>query len=170
MIESIIDDIIHREGGFVNHPADRGGPTKYGITGKTLGNWRHLGRLATSDEVAALTESEAREIYRHRYIIEPSFDAITHPALQSLLVDSSVHSGPQKAVKWLQEALGVTVDGVIGSKTREAIAKADQNILYSKVLAAHLRHLGRLITNDPEQSVFAAGWMNRMAEFVEGTV
>lgn len=117
-----------------------------------------------------LTEAEAREIYRHRYIIEPSFDAITHPALQALLVDSSVHSGPQKAVKWLQEALGVTVDGVIGLKTRAALAATDQDKLYSKVLAARLRHLGRLITNDPQQSVFAAGWMNRMAEFVEGAV
>ena len=170
MVETIIDDIIRREGGFINHPADRGGSTKYGITAKTLGGWRHLGRLATSNEVAELTESEARKIYHHRYMVEPGFDAITHPALLALLVDSGVHSGPQKAVRWLQEALGVTVDGVIGPKTREAIAKADQGILYNKVLAARLRHLGRLITNDPEQSVFASGWMNRMAEFVEGTV
>lgn len=170
MVESIIDDIIRREGGFINHPADRGGPTKYGITAKTLGGWRHLGRTATSDEVAALTEAEAREIYRHRYIIEPGFDTITHPALQVLLVDSGVHSGPQKAVHWLQTAVGAATDGVIGPKTLAAIAATDQNKLYSKVLAARVRHLGRLITNDPKQSVFAAGWMNRMAEFVEGTV
>lgn len=170
MVESIIDDIIRREGGFINHPNDRGGPTKYGITAKTLGNWRNLGRLATSDEVAALTEAGAREIYRHRYIVEPGFDAIAHPALQVLLVDAGVHSGPQKAVKWLQEALGVTADGVIGSKTRAALAATDQSKLYNKVLAARLRHLGRLITHDPQQSVFAAGWMNRMAEFVEDTV
>lgn len=37
-------------------------------------------------------------------------------------------------------------------------------------IGQRLRHLGRLITNDPKQSAFAAGWMNRMAEFVEGTV
>lgn len=170
MVESIINDIIRREGGFINHPNDRGGPTKYGITAKTLGNWRQLGRLATSNEVTALTETEAREIYRHRYIIVPGFDAISHLALQVLLVDAGVHSGPQKAVRWLQEALGVTVDGVIGPKTRAALAATDQSKLYSKVLAARLRHLGRLITKDPEQSVFAAGWMNRMAEFVEGNV
>ncbi len=40
----------------------------------------------------------------------------------------------------------------------------------AEVLGQRLRHLGRLITNDPKQSAFAAGWMNRMAEFVEGTV
>ncbi len=170
MVESIIDDIIRREGGFVNHPKDRGGPTKYGITAKTLGNWRQLGRVATHSEVSALIVTEAREIYRHRYIVVPGFDAITCPALQALLVDSSVHSGPQKAVQWLQEVLGVTIDGVIGPKTRTALAASDQNLLYSRVLAIRLRHLGRLITNDPEQSVFAAGWMNRMAEFVEDNV
>jgi lysozyme family protein len=62
------------------------------------------------------------------------------------------------------------VDGVIGPKTRAALAATDQNKLYSKVLAARLRHLGRLITHDPQQSVFAAGWMNRIAEFVEDKV
>jgi lysozyme family protein len=170
MVESIIDDIIRREGDFINHPNDRGGPTKYGITAKILGNWRHLGRVATSDEVAALTEAEAREIYRHQYIVEPSFDAITHPALQALLVDSGVHSDPKTAAHWLQTAVGVAADGVIGPKTLAAIVATDQSKLYRKVLAARLRHLGRLITHDPEQSVFAAGWMNRMAEFVEGTV
>ena len=56
------------------------------------------------------------------------------------------------------------------AKTRAALAQADQGVLYGKVLGQRLRHLGRLITNDPKQSAFAAGWMNRMAEFVEGTV
>jgi len=64
----------------------------------------------------------------------------------------------------------VTADGIIGPKTRAALAAADQSVLYSKVLGQRLRHLGRLITHDPKQSAFAAGWMNRMAEFVEGTV
>ena len=63
-----------------------------------------------------------------------------------------------------------TADGVIGPKTRAALAQADQGVLYGKVLGQRLRHLGRLITNDPKQSAFAAGWMNRIAEFVEGTV
>lgn len=170
MVETLIDDIIHREGGYVNYPSDRGGPTKYGITARTLGNWRHLNRAATDNEVAVLTESEARAIYCQKYIIEPGFDAITHPALMALLVDSGVHSGPRQAVKWLQIALGVTADGVIGPNTRAAMAVADQNLLYTKVLGARLRHLERLITSDPKQSIFATGWMNRMAEFVEGTV
>jgi lysozyme family protein len=169
-IDTILDEIIRREGGYVNHPADRGGPTNFGITAQTLGSWRKLGRPATAAEVQALTEPEARAIYRQQYITGPGFDAITHSALLHLLVDAGVHSGPKRAVQWLQTALGVTADGVIGPKTRAALVAADQGVLYGKVLGQRLRHLGRLITHDPKQSAFAAGWMNRMAEFVEGTV
>jgi len=167
-IDTILDDILRREGGYVNHPADRGGPTKYGITAQTLGSWRKLGRPATVAEVQALTETEARAIYRQNYITGPGFEAITHPGLLHLLVDAGVHSGPRRAVQWLQAALGITADGVIGPKTRAALTAADQGVLYGKVLGQRLRHLGQLITHDPRQSAFAAGWMNRMAEFVEG--
>ena len=31
-IEQYLDELIKREGGYVNNPADRGGATKYGIT------------------------------------------------------------------------------------------------------------------------------------------
>jgi len=169
-IDTILDEIIRREGGYVNHPADRGGPTNFGITAQTLGSWRKLGRPATAAEVQALMEAEARAIYRQQYITDPGFESITHPALLHLLVDSGIHSGPKRAVQWLQTALGVTADGVIGPKTRAALAAANPGVLYGKVLGQRLRHLGRMITHDPKQSAFAAGWMNRMAEFVEGSV
>lgn len=168
MIEQILDDILRREGGYVHHPVDRGGPTKFGITGQTLGAWRKLGRAATAPEVATLSEAEARAIYRHDYVTAPGFEAIRHRALLELVVDAGVHSGPRRAVQWLQSALGVAADGVIGTKTRAVLAATDADVLYGKVLGARLRHLGRLITEDPKQAVFAAGWMNRLAEFVEG--
>ncbi len=107
-IDTILDEIIRREGGYVNHPDDRGGPTKFGITAQTLGAWRKLGRPATAAEVQALTETEAMAIYRQQYITGPGFDAVTHPGLLHLLVDTAVHSGPKRAVQWLQAALGVT--------------------------------------------------------------
>jgi len=169
-IDAILDEVLRREGGYVNHPADRGGPTKYGITAATLGAWRHLGRAATAKEVAALTVQEARTIYRQRYVTDPGFEGITHEPLLALLVDAGVHSGPKRAVEWLQTALGVTADGILGPRTRAALAQADPVAVYRRVLAARLRFLGRLITNDRRQAAFAAGWMARMAEWVEGQV
>jgi lysozyme family protein len=51
-IDAMFDDVLRREGGFVDHPADRGGPTKYGITQRTLGHY--LGRAVDRAEVEAL--------------------------------------------------------------------------------------------------------------------
>lgn len=167
MIDDILDDVLRREGGYVNHPADRGGPTKFGITAATLGDWRRLGRVATAQEVSALTSEEARRIYWQRYITDPGFEGVTHEPLLALLIDAGVHSGPKRAVEWLQTALGVTPDGILGPRTRAALAQADPVVLYHRVLATRLRFLGRLITNDRRQAAFAAGWMNRVADWVE---
>jgi lysozyme family protein len=52
--DTLIDDILRREGGYVDHPNDRGSCTNHGITSVTLGEWRQLGRRATCDEVKAL--------------------------------------------------------------------------------------------------------------------
>lgn len=165
--DTIISDLIRREGGYVDRPADRGGPTKFGITAKTLGRVRRLGRDATADEVRALTEPEAREIYRTVFLDEPRFSEIRDVRLRALLVDCGVHSGPGRAAMWLQRALGVSADGVVGPATLTAVAAAEPGRLYDRVLAQRLRHLGRLITDDRSQAEFAAGWMARCAEFLE---
>ena len=52
--DAILEGVLVREGGFADHPADRGGATRYGITAATLGSWRKLGRQATREEVRAL--------------------------------------------------------------------------------------------------------------------
>lgn len=162
----IIGDIIRREGGFVNHPADRGGPTKYGITIWTLSASRGHSPPCTAADVEALTEAEARQIYARRYIAEPGLDKITDPKLQALVVDIGVMSGPVKAKKLLQEALGATVDGIFGSQTYVALNTQNPDGIYRRLVAARMRDLGRIITGDPSQSVFAAGWLNRLSEFL----
>jgi lysozyme family protein len=165
--DGIIDDLIRREGGFVDRPADRGGPTKFGITAETLGEARGLGRSATAEEVKALTESEARAIYRRLYIDKPGFTAIVDAPLRALLVDCAVHSGPARAVEWLQRALGVVADGRIGPITIGALASSDRDLIRRRILAERLRFLGRLITKDSGQAAFAQGWLARVADFVE---
>lgn len=175
--DRIISEIIRREGGYANHPADRGGPTKYGITARTLGRARKLGRDASADEVKALTEPEARQIYKAEYLAGPRFDQVRDIRLQGLLVDCGVNSGPGQAARWLQRAVGVSADGIIGPVTLTAVNNADAVTLHNRLLAQRLRFLGRLITDDAEelakpleirlQAENAAGWMNRCAEFLE---
>lgn len=160
-----IDDVLKAEGGFVNHAADRGGPTNFGITQATLAAWR--GKPVTVDDVRSMTEAEARAIYQRRYVQDPGFDRIEDAPLRHLLIDGGVHSGPATAARWLQQALGVTADGKIGPVTMAAANRASPDELYRRVLANRLRHVGRLITRDPKQAVFAEGWANRLAKFLE---
>lgn len=164
---AILDEIIRREGGFINHPSDTGGPTKYGITQRTLSQYR--GVPASVDDVRNLTEDEARAIYTDRYIARPGFNRILNASLMGLIVDCGINHGRKRASKWLQKAVGVTQDGVLGPISIAAINDADGATLYRKVLAHRCRFFGRIITRDPSQAVFAAGWNARVAEFIEET-
>lgn len=174
-IEETIDAIIRREGGYVDRAEDRGGPTNRGITAATLGAWRGLGRRATAAEVEHSKESEARAIYRSRYIEQPKFLAIENDALFDAVVDVGVNCGPWRAVQFLQRSLGLEEDGRLGPITRGAIAAADVGQLYRDFVAERVRYYGRLISGDrtdadrdgiPDAAEFASGWLNRTAEFV----
>ena len=162
---ALMDEIIRREGGYVMHPADRGGATKYGVTRETLTAWR--GRPVGIEEVKNLTETEARWIFNALYITQPKFHLIEYTPLRNLLVDCAVLHGVRRTVKWLQHAARVKEDGVIGPVTLAAVNEKDGRALYRAILARRLRFFGAILRRRPEQAVFAHGWLNRAAEFVE---
>lgn len=165
-IDEMIDALLVREGGYVNHKADKGGPTNMGITQATLSNYR--GKPVSIDDVRNLDEAEARAIYRQNYWIAPGFDALGLPPLaQEMLFDAGVNHGPKNAVKQLQSAVGVPADGIIGPMTRNAIAGADAERLPARMIAERVEFFGRIITRSPSQAVFAHGWMRRCKEFIE---
>jgi lysozyme family protein len=162
---NIINDILRREGStFTDHPADKGGPTRWGVTQETLGVY--LGRPATVDEVRNLTEAEARKVYQHLYIDKPGFGGIANHQLQHLLIDSGVQHGPVRASKWLQAAVNVRIDGDVGPQTLAAVNAYPWRVVYRSVFQARMKFYGRIITDNPSQAVWAAGWMNRLSEFV----
>ena len=164
--DDIIREIIRREGGYVDDPADPGGPTRYGITLFTLRYWRK--RDVTAADVQGLTEAEAREIYRALYLEKPAFAKyVSDPELRGLLVDSAVNHGPRDAVKFLQRAVGAVADGILGPQSFAAMLRAGSaRRIYFLVLAERIAYSGRIITDLPRRSKFAAGWSNRAAEFL----
>lgn len=164
--DAIIDEILRREGGYSDRVQDTGGPTNFGVTSGTLGAWRKLGRQATRAEVHALTVDEARDIYRQQYITAPRFDRIADARLRALLVDFGVHSGPVRAVKALQRAVDVPIDGVLGALTLGALAARNADDVYRDVLRERGELLAALLQRDKTQLVFAAGWLRRLMEFV----
>lgn len=166
MIEALIDRLLHREGGYVDHPADRGGPTNYGITQSTLADWR--GEAVTVRDVQDIDPGEARAIYRNRYWTGPGFDRLDLPALLvEAVFDTGVHSGPRTAIEILQRAAGTEDDGIIGRLTIRACQRMPARRLTARFLAQRGLFLGYLVGRDPSQEAFRDGWANRLAELVE---
>ena len=84
------------------------------------------------------------------------------------MIDCAVLHGTGTVVRWLQAALGQRTDGVFGPFTRSALAVAPPGTVFQRLLSIRLRFIGNLITRTPSQAVFAAGWCDRLAEFITG--
>lgn len=168
-MSKVIDDLIRREGDkYTNRPSDRGGPTRYGITQKTLSE--HRGYPVTPAEVAALTEDEARVIYNLHYVKIPKFDQLLSSSLSELMIDSGVQHGTRRVTRWLQAAAGLPQgqrDGKIGPITLKAVQRTGEYKVFRLVLARRCRFYGQIIEADHTQAEYAAGWANRLAEFIE---
>lgn len=168
--EQVIDGILAREGGFVNKKADHGGATKYGITARTLGLWRGYGRAATVSEVQALTEDEARRYYRERVIGTSPFTAVTYEPLRVQLIDFGINSGNDRAVRWLQRAMGLPPASNVLTPALLGRVNALPGVLVNNALvAARLRMVDDWTDGAADQKQFEEGVESRaLAFFVDG--
>ena len=163
-IDEMIADVIRREGSkYVNHPADRGGPTKFGVTQATLDRW--LGPAGPGN-VKAVTKLDAAVIYKSLYYLDPGIDRLPEP-WQPLVFDWGVNSGPVTAIKALQKLChdyGFSpgpIDGIIGPKTIAAAGKI-LTIPLRKYIDVRRQFYHGIVMRDPSQQVFLAGWLNRV--------
>lgn len=175
MIERMIEDVLKKEGGFVNHPNDKGGPTKYGITTKTLSNW--FGRPATTEDVKHLHETTAKEIYKQNYYLTPKINVLP-PEIQPFIFDSAVNHGPRRAIKFIQIVTNKAgfsnfkEDGIIGPKTKEASFRAFeemQNYFINALVDERNNFYYDIVYNNPSQEVFLKGWLMRSESFRKET-
>ena len=126
----LAEEIVAREGGYVNDPNDPGGATNFGVTIHTM---RRLGLDLTRDgqvteaDVRALTREQAIEIFLDQYYRRPGLAALPE-VLQPSVFDMYVNAGGN-AVRMLQRLLiamgyDLDVDGVIGPQTIRAAQAA----------------------------------------------
>jgi lysozyme family protein len=178
----IIDEIIRREGSaYTDHAADRGGPTKYGITLATLRAFhkkRQWKGIPTVADLQRLTETRARAIYLEEYVDGPGYDQIVSDELRALVVDCAVQHGQDNATVFVQKSIpGLVIDGKWGPKTAMAVDAEPVRRLFASILALRCVFYGQLITRDPVrieaqeagyrlQAENAHGWANRLAEFI----
>lgn len=140
--------VIGHEGGYVNDPRDPGGETKYGIS-----------KRANPDvDVRNLTLAQAQWIYRQRYWLPLHADAMPEAAAIQVF-DAAVNHGIKPAVRMLQRALGVPVDGVIGPVTLNAMLSVDDARFVAHFAAERLSYYTDLAGWD----TYGRGWTRRVA-------
>jgi lysozyme family protein len=164
----IITGILQREGGYIDHPSDKGGPTKYGITANAWGLEKHWGRQATRDEVSAITEAQARDFYQRRYLDQSPFRRVAFEPLRVQLIDFGLNSGNERATRWLQRAIGVPQTGIMDQITFDALNAYPPRLVNNALVAARLKMIDDWTDGDKTQKVFEEGVESRALAFFLG--
>ena len=179
-IGPLVDGLIEREGGYVNHPADRGGPTCFGITEAVARAHGYGGAMRD------LPRREAVAIYRRLYWLRPRFDqvAIHAPRLAAELFDTGAKMGPAVAATFLQRALtalnrsghdfpDLVPDGRVGEITLTALEaflrirgkSGGETVLLRAMEALQGERYLRLAERRPANEAFLYGWLaNRIGD------
>ena len=154
-----------REGGYVNDHTDKGGETKYGISDKrdglADGKTDVDGDSKPDTRIKDLTEEQAGQIYFRDYWY-PAYCSQWPDGISLFVFDSAVQHNPKKAVQLLQDAVGVTADGIIGPKTRTAVASADAEWLLTRCFLRRSRYYADIIKSNASQGKYLNGWFNRL--------
>lgn len=162
-LENCIKLTFGSEGGYVNHPRDPGGPTKYGITQSTLANYRKT--HVTAEDVKALGLSEAAAILDMQYWRKVWGDNLPK-GIDYVLFDFAVNSGPAQAVKKAQELLNMDRDGIMGAFTFNALSATDPEIFIRDYQSARLKYLKGLKI----WSTFGNGWSTRVEHVLRASL
>jgi lysozyme family protein len=184
LADKLIDAVIGREGGYVNHPADLGGPTRWGVTEQVARAHGYTGPMRS------LPRARAVEIYRAQYWTAPGWGAVAlrYPEIAAELFDIGVNMGPGVAGGFLQRALNVFNDGArhypdlvrdnrVGALTLHALdafrhrrgAEGGARLLEAiRSLRGH--RFIEITEARPANEAFAYGWFGRMVEMLRERV
>ena len=172
-IDGMIDELIEREGGYVNHPDDRGGPTRFGITEAVVRAHGYAGVMAV------MPRDEATAIYRRLYWLRRKFDEVASrsTAVAAELLDTGANMGPAVAATFLQRALtalnrnghdypDLVPDGRIGPRTLAALGaflkargQSGETVLLRALEALQGERYLRLAERRPANEAFLYGWL-----------
>ena len=155
--------LLEEEGGWSDHPADRGGKTMYGVTQAVYDDFRTRVKKTTRQTVGKITKAEAREIYDVLYWRAAGCDRLPWP-ISYITFDAAVNSGTSRAVRWTQAGLRVPQDGKPGPGTiaaaEKAVANQDGSVLFA-IVDQRVQFLAALVKRSPSQAAFLLGWWRR---------
>jgi lysozyme family protein len=148
--------VLKSEGGWSDNPADPGGATMRGVT---LANFRRYVKAnGTKDDLRHITDAQLATVYRKFY-----WDAIGGDLLPDgvdyATFDFAVNSGPSRATRYLQSAVGDPMDGIVGPHTIAAVNSRPAGVIIDDLCDTRLQFLQRL----PTWGTFGNGWRARVA-------
>ena len=172
-IDALIDDVIGREGGYSNYPADRGGPTRWGVTQAVARSHGFTG------DMRSYPRDQAVAVYRRLYWVRPGFDRVAEhaPSIAAELFDTGVNMGPAVVIGFLQRALNalnrgatdypdIAADGAIGPHTLAALdgflarrGAAGEGVLLKAIEALQGERYLTLAERRPANEAFLYGWL-----------
>lgn len=161
--------LLKCEGGYVNNPNDKGGCTNKGITLKTFNKYYGVPyhRELCCGDLRQIKDEQVEHIYKDGYWDKCKANYINSQRIANLLVDMAVNSGVKRAVRLMQEIVGVTQDGIVGNITLNAINNSREDLLYNLFRQRRIDYYYDLVDKDPKQAVFLKGWLNRINNYDE---
>ncbi|MEQ0267226.1 glycosyl hydrolase 108 family protein [Klebsiella sp. CN_Kp073] len=171
--DNIFDAILGKEGGYVDHPNDKGGPTNWGITQATARAHGYAGDMRN------LTREQALSILEADYWYDPRFDQVASvsSAIAAELCDTGVNMGPSVPVKWLQRWLNafnnqqklypdLVADGQIGPRSISALksylaarGKDGEEVMLRALNCSQGQRYLELAEGRPANESFVYGWV-----------
>lgn len=171
--EKAVQKTLQLEGGYVNDPADPGGPTKYGITEATARAHGYAG------DMRELPLEKAKEIYKKSYWDVARLDEFPSQLIAENVFDCNVNCGARVGGRLLQEALNLLnvdpsgrrmyeetyVDGRVGLNTLATLNKALQSrrdmesliiVMFNCLRAS--RYVD-IVRSRPKSKKFMIGWL-----------
>lgn len=154
--------VLKSEGGWSDNPADPGGATMKGVT---LANFRRFVKAnATKADLRNITDAQLGTVYRRQF-----WDAVHGAELPDgvdyAVFDFGVNSGPSRAAKYLQAAIGAVEDGRTGPATLQAVRALPAGVVIDRLCDARLAFMKRAKDKNgkPAWPTFGKGWTVRVS-------
>lgn len=162
-VTKLVPFILQWEGGFVDDPDDLGGATNRGVTIGTYATYcKKKGYpVPTVERLKNLSDKDWTEILKTLYWDRWKADNIKSQSVANILVDWVWASGVN-GIKIPQQLLGVTVDGIVGTKTLSALNARNPQELFKEIKEARVQFIEDICRKRPANNKFKKGWLNRI--------
>lgn len=161
-----INKVLRTEGGFVNNPSDRGGPTNWGITQQTYSAF--IGHTASIEEMKNMPKGNAILIYKKNYWDKIRGDEIKSYPVAYAIFDQYVNRGFH-SIEQAQTALGIYPDGKMTTELLNRINASDSEVFLWDYLDVAESNYRLIAQNNASQVQFLAGWLNRVEDLRDYT-